>query len=94
MKLRTLFTALSASAITMVAGAIEIGGKDGVALHGSVQADVLFPEEDEAINTGTYDHKILFNSYADLNMISRYVDAGVRVEFMKWPLPGLSLIHI
>lgn len=88
MKLRTLFTALSASAITMVAGAIEIGGKDGVALHGSVQADVLFPEEDEAINTGTYDHKILFNSYADLNMISRYVDAGVRVEFMKWPLPG------
>ena len=29
-----------------------------------------------------------FEAYADLNMISRYVDAGVRLEFMKWPLPG------
>lgn len=59
-----------------------------MAFHGSVQADILFPEEDEAIETGTYDHKVLFNTYADLNMISKYVDAGVRLEFMKWPLPG------
>lgn len=73
------------------ASAINIGGDGdsrGVALHGSVQADVLFPKEDETINTGKYDHDILFNTYADLNMISRYVDAGVRFEFMKWPLPG------
>lgn len=69
------------------ASAINIGD-GGVALHGSVQADILFPEEDEAINTGTYSHKQLFNTYADLNLISRYVDAGVRAEFMKWPLPG------
>lgn len=70
------------------AGAFTIGGDNGVAFHGSVQADILFPEEDEAIETGTYDHKVLFNTYADLNMISKYVDAGVRLEFMKWPLPG------
>ena len=69
------------------AGAVTIGDH-GVALHGSVQADVLFPQEDDAINTGTYDKDILFNTYADLNMISEYVDAGVRLEFMKWPLPG------
>lgn len=69
--------------------AVNIGGSDnGVALHGSVQADVLFPEEDKAIEAGPYDKKILFNTYADLNLISRYVDAGVRAEFMKWPLPG------
>ncbi|MDE6120609.1 MAG: hypothetical protein K2F63_02345, partial [Muribaculaceae bacterium] len=46
----------------------------GVALHGSVQANVLFPEEDTAIETGSYDHKILFNTYADLGLVSRYVD--------------------
>lgn len=68
--------------------AINIGGDNGVALHGSVQADILFPQEDEAIETGSYDKKILFNTYADLNLISRYIDAGLRVEFMKWPLPG------
>ncbi|MDE5929835.1 MAG: hypothetical protein K2H03_05080, partial [Muribaculaceae bacterium] len=58
------------------------------ALHGSVQADVLFPEGDDAIGLKPDEHKILFNTYADLNMISRYVDAGVRFEYMKFPLPG------
>ena len=60
----------------------------GVAVHGSIQADVLFPQEDEAIETGSYDKKILFNTYADLNLASQYIDAGLRMEFMKWPLPG------
>lgn len=58
------------------------------ALHGSVQADVLFPEADEEIGLKSDKHKILFNTYADLNMISRYVDAGIRFEYMKFPLPG------
>lgn len=70
------------------AAAFTIGGDNGVAVHGSVQADVLFPEEDASINTGTYDHTVLFNTYADINLTSRYVDAGTRLEFMKWPLPG------
>lgn len=64
------------------------GGENGVAFHGSVQADALFPREDEEIGTGAYDRAVLFNTYADMNLISRYVDAGARVEFMKWPLPG------
>lgn len=59
-----------------------------VAVHGSVQADIVFPEVDEEINTGTYDHKILFNTYADVNLASKFVDAGLRAEFMKWPIPG------
>ncbi len=78
------------SAATLFASAFSVGGDNGVAFHGSVQADILFPEEDKAIGTGDYDHNILFNTYADLNMISKYVDAGVRVEFMKWPLPGFE----
>ena len=59
-----------------------------VAVHGSVQADIVFPETDSEIGAGPYDHKILFNTYADVNLASRYVDAGLRAEFMKWPLPG------
>lgn len=74
--------------VALVASAFTVGGDDGVAFHGSVQADVLFPQEDNAIGTGVYNDKILFNTYADMNMISKYVDAGVRFEFMKWPLPG------
>ncbi len=85
-----LSSLLLAAALTAPAtvSAFTVGGDNGVALHGSVQADVLFPEDDKAINTDPYDKDILFNTYADLNMISRYVDAGVRLEFMKWPLPG------
>lgn len=62
--------------------------KYDVAVHGSVQADILFPEVDNEIGTGEYDHKILFNTYADVNLASKYFDAGLRAEFMKWPLPG------
>ncbi len=84
---RAVLTAVTA-ALALAAQAFTLGGDNGVAFHGSVQADALFPQEDEAIGTGKYDHDILFNTYADLNMISKYVDAGVRFEFMKWPLPG------
>ena len=80
--------AFAAGLLNLSAAAFTIGGDNGVSFHGSVQTDMLFPEEDEAIATGKYSQKVLFNSYADLNMISKYVDAGVRLEFMKWPLPG------
>lgn len=78
--------ALSAAALSFIA--LGASAQDDIAFHGSVQANALFPQEDEAINTGTYDKKILFNTYADLGLVSKYVDAGLRVEFMKWPLPG------
>ena len=86
MKRQTLLVIFAATALAV--SAFSIGDDNGVAFHGSIQADVLFPEEDNAIGTESYDKRILFNSYADLNMISKYVDAGARVEFMRWPLPG------
>lgn len=67
---------------------ISLFAKDDVVVHGSVQTDILFPEKDETIATENYDQKILFNTYADASLISRYIDAGLRFEFMKWPLPG------
>lgn len=88
-----ILSAASLSAALLASGsaaALTIDSDNGVALHGSVQADILFPEEDAAINTGSYDKDILFNTYADLNLISKYIDAGVRFEFMKWPMPGFE----
>lgn len=58
--------------------------------HGSVQVDALFPEKDEAIGTEEYDSKLLFNSYANAGVYSKYVDAGLRVEYMEHPLPGFE----
>lgn len=84
-KLTTAF--LGALIASMGAG--EAHADYPVAVHGSVQADIVFPEIDEEIDAvGPYSHKMLFNTYADVNLASRYVDAGLRAEFMKWPIPG------
>ena len=57
-------------------------------LSGSIQSDVLIPEEDEAIGAKKYNDWALTNTYADLNLNSEYIDAGARFEFLKHPLPG------
>jgi hypothetical protein len=64
--------------------------QNGVTLHGSVQTNILFPEEDERIGTGSYSDDVLSNTYADLKMLSKYVDAGLRVEYMEQPMPGFE----
>ena len=61
-----------------------------VTLHGSIQSDVLLPQEDKNIGTGSYDSWALTNTYADLYMMSQYVDAGARLEFTQFPLPGFE----
>ena len=78
----------AAAAAVMALAAHGINIKDDVATHGSVQTSFLFPENDPAINADPVDKKILFNTYADFGLVSKYVDAGFRFEFMKWPLPG------
>lgn len=85
---RQLAAAALIIAASAGAAAFSLGDSTGMALHGSIQADVLFPEADPAIGIESVSDKMLFNTYADLNFISRYVDAGARLEFMKWPLPG------
>lgn len=61
-----------------------------VVLHGSVQSDVLLPENDSEIGTEQHSEWGLTNTYADLNLMSKYVDAGARLEFMEWPLDGFE----
>lgn len=62
----------------------------GVTVHGSVQADFLFPEEDVAIGTEKYKDKVLTNDYATVGLFSKYVDAGLRFEYLQHPLPGFE----
>jgi len=59
-------------------------------LSGSIQSDVLIPEEDEAIGAEKSNDWALTNTYAELNLNSEYVDAGARFEFLKHPLPGFE----
>ena len=57
-------------------------GQKRVTLSGSIQSDMLVPLRDE----GTGAEKkgdFLTNTYADLMLQSKYVDAGVRLEFLK-----------
>lgn len=61
-----------------------------VTFTGSVQSDILLPQEDASIGTGTYDDWGLTNTYADFNLMSKYVDAGLRFEFTQFPLPGFE----
>lgn len=60
-----------------------------VVFSGSVQSDMLVPQDDEKIGankTGDF----LTNTYVDLQLQSHYVDAGARVEYLEHPLPGFE----
>lgn len=62
----------------------------GVTLKGSVQSDILIPQEDHKIGTGNYDDWGLTNTYVDLQLLNRYVTAGARFEYLDHPLPGFE----
>ena len=62
--------------------------KSQVTLSGSIQSDILVPQDDEKIGTEHSDDKVLTNTYVDLKLGSKNVDAGLRFEFLKYPLPG------
>jgi len=59
-------------------------------LSGSIQSDMMIaPQQDEKIGTSEYDNdKFLTNTYVNLMLQSKYVDAGGRFEFNQYPMPG------
>lgn len=94
MKLTRLAYALLAAAIAPGAAAFDIGSPKNpdrqVTVHGSVQVDALFPEEDAVIGTEKYKEKLLGNVYANAGLFSKYVDAGLRIEYLEHPMPGFT----
>lgn len=69
-------------------GMAQSDNQRGVTVTGSWQSDILFPQEDTEIGAEKPDHNTLSNTYLNLNLQSKYVDAGVRAEYLKHPLPG------
>ncbi len=92
MKYGKLLTVLAlAGLLPLCTAAQDLGDESQkVTLHGSIQSDILVPQEDESIGTGSYDNWALTNTYADLYMMSQHVDAGARLEFTQFPLPGFE----
>ena len=71
--------------------AVGLCAQENVTLNGSVQSDILLPQEDNSIGT-KYDSNsdFLTNTYADLYLRSQWVDAGARLEYMDYHLPGFE----
>ncbi len=61
-------------------------GSDKITVSGSVQSDILIPQG----NTTKTNDWALTNTYADVNVMSKYVDAGARLEYLEHPLPGFT----
>lgn len=64
-------------------------------LSGQVQTDWLAAENDAAIGANKKDYRgdILGNTYINLNLDSKYLNAGIRFETMEWPLPGYEILQ-
>ena len=61
---------------------------DKLRLSGSLQSDMLLAQKDSTIGAEAADGRFLTNTYLDLKLSSRYVEAGARLEYLKHPLPG------
>lgn len=82
-KINVLFLCLMA-AMLLAAPSLQAQ----VTLSGSIQSDILIPQDDEKIGTEHYSEWALTNTYVDLKLASKYVEAGTRFEFLEHPLPG------
>lgn len=88
MKIKTIKLLALTAALPLGANAQNVS--KGIQLHGSIQTEFLVPEEDEKIGTDHTNNDLLNNTYLDLNLGSKYVDAGARLEYMEYPLPGFD----
>lgn len=61
-----------------------------ITINGSLQSDILFPETDTKIEAPSSDDWVLTNTYLNLSLMSKYVSAGARIEYLKHPLLGFE----
>ena len=62
----------------------------GITVSGSIQSDILIPQDDEKIGTEKTSDDVQTNTYAEVNLMSEHVDAGVRFEYLEHPMPGFE----
>lgn len=82
---------LSLAALFLSATAVAQTDK-GVTVTGSLQSDMMIaPQQDSEIGTSEYDNRhFLTNTYAEVMLQSKYVDAGLRGELKQFPMPGFA----
>ena len=85
-----LLCLLALGAVNVNAQGQDDNNDNKVSVTGSIQSDILVPQEDLKIGSPKYKDKVLTNTFLDLNLISKNVDAGARFEFLKHPLPGFE----
>ena len=64
--------------------------KDKITLTGSIQSDILIPQDDEAIGTEPTNDWAQTNTYAEVKLMSSNLEAGARFEYLEHPLPGFE----
>lgn len=74
--------------MTISMGAVAQNEGKKVTVTGSIQSDILIPQDDEKIGTEDISEWGVTNTYAEAHLMSKYIDAGARFEFLKHPLPG------
>ena len=82
--------AVAIASLTLSAVSAQEDEKDKIVVHGSIQSDILVPEVDDKIGTGTYKDDVLTNTYADLSIAYKQFEIGGRFEYLEHPLPGFE----
>ncbi len=79
---------------TLAAVLVAIGmqaqtGDHKLTLSGSVQSDMLLPQEDDKIGAEKKED-FQTNTYVNLRLQHDYFEAGARLEYLEHPLPGFE----
>ena len=61
--------------------------QDKVTLTVSIQSDIMLPQNDSIIGAEKTEN-LVTNTYVTLQLNSKYVDAGARLEYLEHPMPG------
>ena len=66
------------------------GQKQGFALRGSIQTDMLLPQNDNQAGITKGSDDFVNNTYVELGASFKQFDAGLRLEYLQHPLPGFE----
>lgn len=79
----------SITVIIAVSSALAVCAQSGdnISVSGSIQSDFLLPTGRQSDGSHEY---LRTNTYADLQLLSSHLDAGLRFEYLEHPLPGFE----
>ncbi len=89
-KISKLFCLTMSVALALPAVADDKESAHKLTVSGSVMSDILIPQNDSKIGTEETNDWALTNTYADVNVMNDWLEAGARFEFTKHPLPGFE----